>query len=174
MSLTLPITHFWNGTPCKELSLHGSVTLNTTDGGILISATLPHQKTPNVPASPAGSRVHNLWEHDVVECFLVGEDTYLEVELGAGGHFLVLDFSAPRVRKNEYENFQPTLTYNPRHTEHSWSSSILIPPSMIPKKLSRANAFVIVGENFLAYAQTPGDHPNFHQPDTFPQLSLTF
>ena len=49
-----------------------------------------------MPDAPRGARVANLWEYDVVECFLVGPDgRYLELELGAGGHFLALLFDAP-------------------------------------------------------------------------------
>lgn len=174
MTLTLPITRYWNGAPCAHETLHGTVTLTKNAEGIEITASLPHQKTPRIPNQPAGTRVSNLWEYDVVECFLVGADTYLEVELGAGGHFLVLDFSAPRVRKNEYADFQPTLQYDAHATQNAWKSSLLIPHRMIPKHLSRVNAFVIVGEHFLAHAPTPGEKPDFHQPDTFRVLPKLF
>lgn len=112
----------------------------------------------------------NLWEYDVVECFLVGKEKYLEVELGAGGHFLVLDFSAPRVRDQEYESFAPTIAFDPNVGAGRWQSSVIIPWNMIPEGLHAANAFVIVRDNFLCAAPLPGPQADFHQPNRFPKL----
>ena len=91
--MRLAIEREWSGAPCADARLHGEVRLSLQPGGLEIQASLPHQETPRVPAGPARTRVADLYEYDVVECFLVGEGgRYLEVELGAGGHFLVLSF----------------------------------------------------------------------------------
>ena len=111
--LTLPIVTYWNGTPCTNTRLHGMVTLGVKDEGLCLTATLPHQECPSVPATPPRTRVVNLWEYDVVECFIAGAEGYLEVDLGAGGHFLVLDFAAPRVRRKAYEAFVPRMVFEP-------------------------------------------------------------
>jgi hypothetical protein len=146
------------------------VALDRSDEGLVITASLPHQSPATIPDAPSGTRVANLWEYDVVECFLAGESTYLEVELGAGGHFLVLDFSAPRVRRREYADFLPRLAF--AGSGERWTSTIVIPWEMVPEGPRAANAFVIVRDHLLAYHPTPGAAPDFHQPSTFPAVSL--
>lgn len=174
--LALKIDHYWNGVACPDRRLHVVITLSCIREGLRITATLPHQLSPNVPVQPPGTRVADLWQYDVVECFIVGSRKYLEVELGAGGHFLVLDFCkrAPRVRDNEYEQFRPTLEWVPSVPEDSrrWRSSIVIPWEMVPKRPNALNAFVIVRDQFLAYHPTKGSTPDFHQPADFPKMSL--
>ena len=174
--LALKIDHHWNGVACPDKRLHGAITLSSTPEGLRITATLPHQATPNIPAHPPGTRVANLWQYDVVECFIVGSRKYLEVELGAGGHFLVLDFCkrAPRVRDHEYERFRPALEWLPSTPGDSgrWRSSVVIPWEMVPKRVNALNAFIIAGDQFLAYRPTEGSTPDFHQPRVFPKASL--
>lgn len=168
--MELTVDRYWDGTPCPDPGLHGKVRLEPSEDGLVITASLPHQPRPNIPDAAAGSRIANLWEYDVVECFLVGESTYLEVELGAGGHFLALAFSAPRVRRNEYADFAPRLTFDA--SGERWTSTIVIPWDMVPHGLKALNAFVIVRDRFLAHHPTPGATPDFHQPSTFPAVSL--
>lgn len=166
----LPIETFWDGTPCTNPLLRGAVRLVHTEAGIVMIARLPHQAQPNIPNAPIRTRVANLWEYDVVECFLVGTDGYVEIELGAGGHFLALDFSAPRVRRNEYADWQPDVAYTKDAGNGTWESRVLIPNDMLPAGLHAANAFVICGNAFLCYHALPGPQPDFHQPDRFPPL----
>jgi len=168
--MELTIERYWDGQPCHDARLHGKVCLGTSDEGLVITASLPHQSPANIPDVPRGSRIADLWEYDVVECFLVGDSTYLEVELGAGGHFLVLDFSAPRARRKEYADFVPRLTFDA--SDERWTSTIVIPWEMVPQGLKALNAFVIVRDQLLAYHPTPGETPDFHQPSTFPAVSL--
>src|SRR6266705_1367556 len=142
--LVLPIVTYWDGTPCANVRLHGVVTLGAEADGLCITAALPHQECPCVPATPPRTRVAHLWEYDVVECFVVGVERYLEVELGAGGHFLVLDFAAPRVRLNAYEAFVPRMTFaSCLEGSTAWRSSILMPWAMVPVDVKGVNAYVI-------------------------------
>ncbi len=109
----------------------------------------------------------------MVECFVVGAEGYLEVELGAGGHFLVLDFAAPRVRRNAYEAFVPRMTFEPcLEGNPAWRSSILIPWSMVPVRIQGVNAYVISCHHYLCYHPLPGPTPDFHQPERFPYVRL--
>jgi Ser/Thr protein kinase RdoA (MazF antagonist) len=174
--LGLRIDRYWDGAVCPDRRLHGGVTLSSTPEGLRIAATLPHQAPPNIPPQPPRTRVANLWEYDVVECFIVGSRKYLEVELGAGGHFLVLDFCthAPRVPDHEYESFRPLLEWLPSvpQDRERWRSSIVIPWAMVPTRAHALNAFVIVRDHFLAYHPTRGSAPDFHQPQTFPAARL--
>lgn len=170
----LDISTFWDGTPCAENNLRGMVELEGTSEGLKITAMLPHQPTPNIPNAPTGTRVSNLWEYDVVECFLVGEEKYLEVELGAGGHWLVLSFTAPRVRSEEYVTLQPKLNFESNGNSGRWHSSIVIPWTIVPAGLTAANAFVIVGDNFLCASALPGEKADFHQPQRFPKIPQSY
>lgn len=166
----LDISTFWDGTPCGENNLQGTVELIGTDEGLKITATLPHQSIPHIPDAPSGTRVGNLWEYDVVECFLVGEEKYLEVELGAGGHWLVLGFTAPRVRSEEHISLQPKLDFKSDDGADRWRSTIVIPWTVVPTGLTAANAFVIVGDNYLCASALPGEKADFHQPQRFPKI----
>ncbi len=164
--LVLPIERYWDGAPCPHAHLHGRVEIATCAEGLEISASLPHQPAPRIPAVPRGARVANLWEYDVVECFLVGEGgRYLEVELGAGGHFLVLSFSAPRVRSDSHEALRPVLDF--ASDDAGWRARIVLERAIVPPGLVALNAFVIAGGAHLAYGSLPGPAPDFHQPARF-------
>jgi len=171
--LILPIVTYWDGTPCANTRLHGVVTLGAEDEGLCITASLPHQRCSSVPVAPPRTRVANLWEYDVVECFIVGAEGYLEVELGAGGHFLVLDFAAPRVCRNAYEAFVPRVSFESSlEGKPVWRSSILIPWPMVPVHVQSVNAYVISRHHYLCYHPLPGPKPDFHQPERFPSVRL--
>lgn len=172
-SLKLPVTTYWDGTSCGNVLLHGLVEVQAYPEGLRITASLPTQAQPSTPEQEPMTRVHNLWEYDVVECFIVGEKKYLEVELGAGGHFLVLDFLEPRVRDNEYEGLEPQMSFEPKIPgSDAWRSSLLLPWDMIPEGIRAINAFVISRENFLCHSPLPGPHADFHQPSRFPEVKL--
>jgi hypothetical protein len=171
--LRLAIEREWNGAPCADTRLHGEVRLSLQPGGLEIRASLPHQETPRVPAGAPRTRVADLYEYDVVECFLVGEGgRYLEVELGAGGHFLVLSFDATRVLADAHEDLEPTLRF--QSGAHGWRSTLLLPAQLLPPRICAVNAFVIAGGRFLAWHPLPGPGaaPDFHQPARFPRVTL--
>jgi hypothetical protein len=169
--LVLPIERFWDGTACPHAHLRGRVELAGRDDGLEVAASLPHQPVPRIPAVPRGTRVADLWEYDVVECFLVGAGgRYLEVELGAGGHFLVLSFSAPRVRSASHESLRPALDFGSDAT--GWRARLVLDWALVPPGLEALNAFVIAGGAHLAYAPLPGGAPDFHQPARFPRAAL--
>ncbi len=164
--LVLPIERYWDGAPCPHSHLHGRVELSACDDGLELTASLPHQPAPRIPPAPRGARVANLWEYDVVECFLVGAGgRYLEVELGAGGHFLVLSFSAPRVRSDSHETLHPALEFTTGAS--GWSARIGLDRAVVPPGIAALDAFVIAGGAHLAYGSLPGPAPDFHQPARF-------
>jgi hypothetical protein len=169
--LVLPVERYWDGAPCSHAHLHGTVELAGSERGLELAASLPHQPAPRIPTAPRGARVANLWEYDVVECFLVGAGgRYLEVELGAGGHFLVLSFSAPRVRSDSHEALRPALDF--ASDAQRWRARITLDRALVPERLEALNAFVIAGGAHLAYAALPGSAPDFHQPARFPRAAL--
>ncbi len=170
--LVLPIERHLDGTACPAPRRHGRVELVArADGGLELVASLPHQPQPRIPAAPRGARVADLWEYDVVECFLVGAGgRYLEVELGAGGHFLVLSFSAPRVRSDSHETLRLPLDFT--SDAQGWRARAALDASLVPAGLEALNAFVIAGGAYLAFAPLPGSVPDFHQPAHFPRAAL--
>jgi len=153
--------------------LHGVVELSLQPAGLEIQASLPHQQIPRLPEQPTHTRVDDLYEYDVVECFLVGEGgRYLEVELGAGGHFLVLSFDAPRVLADALEDLDPVLRFEAGTSR--WRSTLTLPGELLPQGICAVNAFVIAGGHHLAWHPLPGPgaDPDFHQPGRFPRISL--
>jgi hypothetical protein len=142
-ALDLVIERSWDGAPGGDPRLRGIARLQATD----------------------------LWEYDVVECFLVGRDgRYLELELGAGGHFLALCFDAPRRCCDALEEFLPELAH--RADERGWSARMLAPWRIVPAEIVALNAFVAAGGRLLAHAPLPGERPDFHQPARFPAARL--
>jgi hypothetical protein len=170
-TLRIAIECHWNGAPARDPRLHGELRLSARPEGLAVEAALPHQAPARIPAAPAGSRVANLWEYDVVECFLVGADGgYLEVELGAGGHFLVLGFSAPRRLVDAHEQLAPALEF--ARDAAGWRSTLVLPWTLVPGELVALGAFAIAGGAFLAAHPLPGPAPDFHQPGAYPRARL--
>ena len=169
--LLLPIERYWDGAACPHAQLHGRVELAARDDGLELVASLPHQPAPRIPKAKAGTRVADLFEYDVVECFLAGADgRYLEVELGAGGHFLVLSFSAQRVSADSHEGLRPALDF--ASDAAGWRARLVLDWALLPPRLAALNAYVIAGGAHLAYAPLPGSAPDFHQPARFPRAAL--
>lgn len=169
--LHLHIDKLWDGSDCPDDRLVAEVFLSQTKEGIHLQAQAPMLHEQKVPDAPTGSRVEGLWEHDVVELFLVGPGhQYLEIELGAGGHFLALGFDSIRHRSNAYETFAPILRFE-RTNEKTWKSSMTIPWKMVPENLRAFNAFAIMAGQLLAYSPVPGEQPDFHQPDHYPSIN---
>jgi hypothetical protein len=169
--LTLAIERHWYGAACGAAHLHGRIELSSREEGLALVARLPHQPEPRVPSAPQGARVADLWEYDVVECFLAAPDgRYLEVELGAGGHFLVLSFAAPRVRSDAHASLSLPIDFVSEAA--GWCAKTLLPWRLVPRPLEGLNAFVIAGGEHLAFAKLPGSAPDFHQPGEFPRAFL--
>ncbi|KKW32943.1 MAG: hypothetical protein UY77_C0009G0011 [Candidatus Uhrbacteria bacterium GW2011_GWA2_53_10] len=170
-TISLTVERQWDGSPCPEARVRAQVVLGQVEEGIRVRVEAPVLKDARIPNAPTGSRVENLWEYDVVEVFLVGPGhEYLELELGAGGHWLLLSFDEVRVRRNEHVNL--VLPVQWKRSEDSWSSETVIPWPLFPKPLRAMNAFVIAQGLFLAYSPVPGTTPDFHQPDAYPPATL--
>lgn len=159
------------GAPCEDARLHGRFALQARERGLGLDARVADPDPQRVPRGPAGRRVEDLWHYDVAECFVVGQGGhYLEVELGAGGHFLVLSFDAPRQRSDAHEDLEPELRWE--RGDGGWSASILLPWAIVPRGVCGLNAFVCARGRHLAYHALPGDPPDFHQPARFPRAEL--
>lgn len=122
------------------------------------------------PAAPPG-RVMRLWEHEVVEVFLVGRGAdYIEIELGPWGHFLVLRLDGPRrVVRDDIE-----AVWTVERRDGRWRGEARIDAGHLPAGLTRWNAFAIHGSvearRYLAAHPLPGPAPDFHRIDAFPRF----
>lgn len=165
------IDRLWNGEDCADEQCHARVRLSQTDRGLVIEAESAIRADRKVPAAPTDRPLEGLWEYDVVEVFVVGENGhYLEVELGAGGHWLVLGFDGVRHRSNSYADVQ--LECHFETGEKVWKSQIVIPWDMVPHPVARLNAYAICSGQFLAYSPVPGAVADYHQPTVFPEAEL--
>ena len=169
--LRLPIERLWNGAACDR-PIRAAVELCLAGEALEVRAQLRQAEPPRLPGARPGTRVPGLWEYDVVECFLAGAGgRYLEIELGAGGHFLVLSFRARRVLEGAHERLQPSVTYGGGPEGERWAA-LRLPRSLLPAGLRAGNAFAIAGGRLLAWRPVPGERPDFHQPERWPALRL--
>ena len=170
-SLYTVLNKFWDGTPCADERLYAEIWVTKVEKGLRIRVQAPELENQKIPDAPKEARVDGLWNYDVVELFFVGKDgKYLEVELGAGGHYLVLGFKGVRNLENDYKEFATDIRYS-QAVPGMWQSGITIPWEMLPKELAGFNAFAITDGQFLAMNAVPGNEPDFHQPATYPEAS---
>ena len=135
-------------------------------GSLSIAVNAPFHGDPP-PASPPGA-TDRLWEHEVVELFLLGADErYLEVELGPHGHHLVLRLHGRR----SIEQQGMAIAYEARLRGARWSGRALVPAAWLPAGLDRCNAYAIHGagpaRRHLAAFPVPGREPDFHRLECF-------
>ena len=159
----------WNGDQVA-LGEHIYVGLAMTDGGDLnIQIDAPFYGDP-APGQSLGS-TWELWNHEVVEVFLVGSDGhYLEAEFGPHGHYLLLQLDAPR---NIVRQELPA-EYDARIQHGRWQGRAVIAADLILSPINRINLFAIHGvapdRRYMAWSPLPGSQPDFHQPGHFPHF----
>ncbi len=159
----------WNG---EQMAPHQRiyVEMEMTDGGDLnIQIDAPFYGDP-VPDQSSGS-TWKLWNHEVVEVFLVGPDGhYLESEFGPHGHYLLLQLDAPRSIVTQ----EMSVDYVAQIQGQRWQGRARIAANLLPSPISRINLFAIHGvaaeRRFLAWSPLPGTQPDFHQPAQFPHF----
>ena len=166
MRIEKTIAMTWDGSPIvsREEVCVTLERLNSGDMHMGVDAPFHGDAPPPGPKGPCWE----LWNHEVVEAFLVGEDGfYLEIELGPYGHYILLQLDAPR---NIVAHSFP-VEYRATITGDRWRGEACIPASLIPACVVRANFFAIHGAEparcYLAFAPLPGPKPDFHQPGRF-------
>ena len=166
-AITLQIENAWDGTAVAEYS-SSRVELRLTEHGLNLHFSGPLMGDP-APEEPPG-RLWGLWNHEVLECFIVGPDSnYLEVEVGPHGHFLILCLHGVRTIVNDAVPAQ--LQW---HTAAGgiWSVSVVVGHEHLPSLPWKMNAFAIYGatpRTFLASTPVPGDGPDFHRISQYTQ-----
>ncbi len=162
------IRSLWNGEPAAEAE-HVRISASIEERELRVRVQGPFHGDPK-PAEPPG-RSPGLWEHEVVELFLVGPAReYLEIELGPHGHYLALLLAAPRrVVRDDLE-----IRYQATRRRGRFQGDASVPVVYLPGPPERWNAFAIHGSGAarrcLAAHPLPGPRPDFHQIDRFPRL----
>ncbi len=147
------------------------VDLALDPGRLVIEVAAPFHRDPP-PDGPEGS-CDGLWNHEVVELFLLGDDErYLEIELGPWGHYLVLELEGQR---NVVASGH-TLDYEVRRGQIGWTGRAVVPAEWIPEPIGLGNAYAIHGleatRRYLALHPVPGDGPDFHRLECFGPIGL--
>jgi hypothetical protein len=137
---------------------------------LVVRVDAPFHGDP-APAQLAG-RLDRLWEHEVVELFLVGgEDRYLEIELGPHGHHLGLALAGARRIVDPAIGLEFRAVVSGRR----WTGEARLAARDLPAGLSRWNAFAMHGvgdaRRYLAARPVPGPQPDFHRIGLFPALT---
>jgi len=121
----------------------------------------------NLPVGPVGP-TPKLWEHEVVELFVVGADQrYTEIELAPTGHHLVLQLEGIRniVRSELPIAFRATIE------GARWRGSAAIARALLPDPPLKCNAYRVAGagpsRRWQALVAVGGDRPDFHRLERF-------
>ncbi|MFT5683123.1 MAG: hypothetical protein ACI8RZ_004050 [Myxococcota bacterium] len=168
--MRLEIRSTWDGQPA-ESGEWVVLTLTAHADALHITVDAPLHGDPPPPGPPGPCWA--LWEHEVVELFIVGaDDTYTEVELSPHGHHLLLRLSSVR---QIAERMLP-LDFHADASGGRWSGSARLPWALIPPAPHRLNAFAIHGRGadrrYLAAFPVPGEAPDFHRIHLFPTHTL--
>lgn len=154
----------WSGAPIDPSS-HALVKIDLGDA-LRVSIDAPFHGDPS-PESPPG-QLWGLWEHEVVEIFLLGTDRrYLEIELGPFGHHLVLSLHGVR----QITGRHAPLSVHTERLGGRWRGEIGLDVGLVPPGLCAFNAYAIhglgQGRRHLAAWPVPGETPDFHRLDHF-------
>ena len=153
----------WNGT---AISARHWITVHLLDKAdhLEIRVSAPYYGSPQAPSTPVGP-TDQLWEHEVVEIFIYGENEhYLEIELAPSGHHLVLQLRGIR---NVIASKLP-LDFTATIHGDRWTGTARVNKDHLPNSPRRLNATAIHGSKdarkYLSWNRLPGNEPDFHQP----------
>ncbi len=164
----ITVASTWNGEPCDP-DERVELWLEVRDEALRLDVDAPFHGDP-APSGPAAS-TPRLWEHEVVELMLLGDDDrYLEVELSPHGHFLVLMLHGAR----QVTHQGMAMHYRATIADGRWRGEARIPMTWLPPGCSRLNAYAIHGRGdarrHLAWRPPGGDQPDFHRLERFAPL----
>ncbi len=164
-SFRLDVCNTWDGHPLPADG-RARVHAQLREAHLHVRIDAPYHGDPP-PATPAGS-TPRLWEHEVVELMLLGDDgRYLELEFGPHGHYLALQLHGVRVIVAQ----GMTLPYAARIDGDRWRGQAEIPADWLPPGALAANAFAIAGvgtdRRYAAAFPAGGAAPDFHRLEVF-------
>jgi hypothetical protein len=155
------VTTTWDGQPLPP-SEYTHLTVRR-DGDVLhIEVDAPFHGNPPPPGPPGPTP--KLWEHEVVELFVVGPDQkYLEIELSPYGHHLVLQLDGIR---NIVASELP-LDFTATRADGRWRGTAALSASYLPEPALTCNVFRVAGAGptrlWQALEPVPGERPDFHR-----------
>lgn len=172
----LRIAHTWDGHAARADEI-AELTLRFGVQGLEIAVEAPFHDDPP-PAGPAAS-TEGLWNHEVIELFLVQAATaeerqptprYVEIELSPHGHWLVLRFAGWRRRTGG----PLPLQFSAEIARARWRGRALLATEHLPPPPYLAGAFAIHGEGekrrYLAAHPAGGETPDFHRLQSMAEL----
>lgn len=167
--LTFHIQQTWDGRALAP-DEHTTVCARWFDDRLRVSVDAPfYGDSP--PVGPVGP-TDRLWEHEVVELFLVGrEQRYLELEFGPHGHYLALELHGVRqvVRSAWRLPAFDAVIHGDR-----WTGEASVMLSDLPSPVTHANAFAIHGagssRRYLSAHRLESPQPDFHLIHAFPPV----
>ncbi len=181
--LKLVIKNTWDGRP---IPLEEQVTLELSAADrnrLQIVVRAPFHGDPP-PAGAPGPTI-GLWEHEVVELFVLGasqEDdpdappVYTELELGPHGHQLVLRLRGVRQVVGRLLPLEYETRIDATGVLDAWCGVALLDRALLPPPPHRINAYAIHGtgdkRRYLALYPGPGEGPDFHRLECFEEVSL--
>ncbi len=166
----IAIRHTWDGSDAPG---EDHVLVRVSVGSfweITVDAPFHGDPPPDAPPGPTD----RLWEHEVVELFVVGRGDgavgppYTEIELGPHGHYLILQlFGVRQVVRSGLEAEVHTHIDGER-----WHGRLVVPSAVLPASPVVFNAYAIHGpaarRRYFAHGEVPGDGPDFHRLQHFP------
>jgi len=171
----------WDGSPAPE-GVGGRVALEFETLSLTLAWDLVLPGPVRVPSGPP-AYMDSLWEWDVIELFLAAPDRlegrprYVELEIGAGGHWLALAFDDVRRRSSELRELAPTIE---SHVDGlRWTGTVrtylrrLIPHAGEPpwRGLIAFGAGTPEQRLLLTSTPLPGTVADFHQPHAWGDLA---
>ena len=176
----LGLDRLWDGTPAPA-GVGGAARLEIAGPEVVLAWDVALRGTANLPDG-APRFLDGLWEHDVVELFLApaapsaGPARYLELEAGAGGHWLALALADVRVRGRDLRNWDVRVEGAVHGAR--WRGRLRAPLADVrsvagdpPWRGMAAAGLGSHGERvLLASTPLPGDRADFHQPSAWPRL----
>jgi hypothetical protein len=132
----------------------------------------PFYKDPPPPIGPGPTP--GLWDYEVTELFLLGENgSYVEIEIGPAGHYLILFLSQYRKTDTTIE----ALSAETKISKKCFKASLRLPMNRMPARPWRANAYAIHGlgksRRYLACHRVDRSglkSPDFHQLSFFKSI----
>jgi hypothetical protein len=168
VELIFPIRRDFRGVPAPERD-HCLLRASLDDARLVVQVQAPFHDDPPPPGPPG--RYPRLWEHEVVELFLLGEgERYTEIEVGPHGHHLALNLLGRR----HVVDGHVRVKVETRIDGARWSGRAEVSRSDLPERCIRANAYAMFGSGVdrqcLAAHPVPGEAPDFHRLECFPPI----
>lgn len=160
------IASTWDGTPLPDGAV-ATVEARLHDGRLHLRIDAPFHDDPPPPHAPGPTP--KLWEHEVVELFVLGPgERYTEIEVGPHGHHLVLRLEGVR---RAVASGLPLEVRGLARDGGRWQAEAVLDAALLPPRPWRLNAYRIHGvgaaRRYLAFQPAPGPAPDFHRLEAF-------